>query len=146
MGSANGTTMSVHLNFKGNCKEAFAFYQKVFGTGAPFQMTYKDAPHGMPVPPEMGDKVMHASIPLGEGRLMGCDVPEGRSTPLGGFQVCVESKDAAEVRRIYDALQEGGSVQMPLDKTFWSPLFGMCTDRFGVAWMVSVPNDPMPAQ
>ena len=65
------------------------------------------------------------------------------SKPLGGFQVCVENKDEAEVRRIYDALKEGGSVQMPLSPTFWSPLFGMCTDKFGVGWMVGMPG---PAQ
>ena len=137
--------MSVHLNFNGNCNEAFALYQKVFGTDKPFVMTYSQAPQAAPVPPDWGDKVMHTSIPLGEARLMGCDAPAGRSTPMGGFQVCVESKDQAEVRRIYEALKEGGNVVMPLDKTFWSPLFGMCTDKFGVNWMVSVPGDPMQA-
>jgi PhnB protein len=132
--------MSVHLNFGGNCKEAFALYQKVFGTAPPFVMTYGEAPHGMPVPAEWGDKVMHTSIPLGEGQLMGCDAPPDRSKPLGGFQVCVESEDEAEVKRTFNALSEGGSVQMPLSPTFWSPLFGMCTDKFGVGWMVSVPG------
>ncbi|HEX4154199.1 MAG TPA: VOC family protein [Acidobacteriaceae bacterium] len=135
--------MSVHLNFGGNCKEAFAFYQKVFGTAAPFSMTYSQAPHGMPVAPDWGDKVMHTSIPLGGGLLMGCDAPPDRSKPLGGFQVSVEPSDEKEVTRIFEALSHGGSVQMPLTKTFWSPLFGMCTDRFGVGWMVGVPGEPM---
>jgi PhnB protein len=81
---------------------------------------------------------MHASISLGDGTLMGCDAPQGSSTPMGGFQISVQSKDSAEVKRIYEALAEGGSVQMPLTKTFWSPLFGMCTDKFGVAWMVGM--------
>jgi PhnB protein len=106
--------MSVHLNFQGNCAEAFAFYAKVFKVDNPFQTTYGDAPGGAPVPPDWKDKVMHASIPLGDGRLMGCDAPPGRATPLGGFQVCTESKDEAEVKRIYEALKEGGSVQMAL--------------------------------
>ena len=79
---------------------------------------------------------------MGDGMLMGCDAPPERSTPLGGFQVAVSSKDESEVKRIYESLLEGGSVQMPLMKTFWSPLFGMCTDKFGVAWMVSVPGEP----
>ena len=83
---------------------------------------------------------MHASVPVGDGLLMGCDAPPGKSTPLGGFQVCVETKDEAEVRRIYDALKENGNIQMPLAPTFWSPLFGMCTDKFGVGWMVSMPG------
>jgi PhnB protein len=133
--------MSVHLNFGGNCAEAFAFYQKVFKADIPFSMTYGQAPQGAPVPPDWGDKVMHTSIPLGEGMLMGCDAPPNRSKPIGGFQISVESKDQAEVKRIFDVLAEGGSVQMPLDKTFWSPLFGMCTDKFGVAWMVGAPGE-----
>lgn len=132
--------MSVHLNFNGNCGEAFSFYQKVFKTPTPFLMTYGQAPAGAPVPADWKDKVMHTSIPLGDGRLMGCDAPPDRSKPAGGFQVCVESTDEAEVRRIYEALRDGGSEQMPIQKTFWSPLFGMCTDRFGVAWMVGIPG------
>ena len=132
--------MNVHLNFRGNCAEAFAFYTKVFKAANPFQVTYGDAPTGSPVPPDWSGKVMHASIPVGEGLLMGCDAPPDKSTPLGGFQVSVETKDEAEVRRIYEALSQGGSVQMPIAPTFWSPLFGMCTDKFGVAWMVGMPG------
>ena len=132
--------MNVHLNFTGNCAEAFAFYAKVFKADNPFQITYGDAPQGSPVPPDWGGKVMHTSVPVGDALLMGCDAPPGKSTPLGGFQVCTESKDEAEVKRIYEALKEGGSVQMPLAPTFWSPLFGMCTDKFGVAWMVGMPG------
>ena len=132
--------MSVHLNFQGNCAEAFALYTKVFKAANPFQITYGDAPKGSPVPPDWSGKVMHASIPVGEGLLMGCDAPPDKSTPLGGFQVSVETKDEAEVRRIYEALSQGGSMQMPLAPTFWSPLFGMCTDKFGVAWMVGMPG------
>ncbi len=133
--------MNLHLNFGGNCKEAFALYQKVFKTAPPFLMTYGQAPHDMPIPPEWKDRVMHTSIPLGSGLLMGCDAPPDRSKPIGGFQVSVETSDQAEVKRIFDALQEGGSVEMPLSKTFWSPLFGMCTDKFGVSWMVGAPGE-----
>jgi PhnB protein len=132
--------LNVHLNFNGNCRDAFALYQKVFKGPTPFVMTYGEAPAGAPVPAGWADKVMHTSIPLGEGRLMGCDAPPERSRPLGGFQVSVESADQGEIKRIFDGLAEGGSIQMPLEKTFWSPLFGMCTDKFGVAWMISVPG------
>ncbi len=132
--------MSVHLNFQGNCAEAFTFYSQVFKTNDLFQMKYGDAPEAAPVPADWKDKVMHAAIPISDGHLMGCDAPPGKSTSLGGFQVCVETKDEAEIKRIYDALKDGGSVQMPLAPTFWSPLFGMCTDKFGVAWMVSAPG------
>jgi len=74
---------------------------------------------------------------------MGCDAPPGRAQALGGFQISVSMPDEAEVKRIYAALSEGGSVQMPLAPTFWSPLFGMCTDKFGVGWMVSIPGPQM---
>ena len=132
--------LSVHLNFQGNCAEAFAFYQSVFGDKGAFLMKYSDAPAGAPVEPDWAEKVMHTSLPLGDGMLMGCDAPAGRSKPMGGFQVSVSMQDAAEVKRIYEALAAGGSVEMPLAPTFWSPAFGMCTDKFGVGWMVSVPG------
>jgi PhnB protein len=132
--------MSVHLNFEGNCAKAFEFYKNVFGAKDVFTMQYSDAPGGAPVQLDWNDKIMHTSIPLGDGQLMGCDAPQGRSTPVGGFQISVQSKDEAEVKRVYEALKESGSVQMPMAPTFWSPLFGMCTDKFGVAWMVGVPG------
>ncbi len=130
--------MNVHLNFPGNCAEAFQFYQKVFEAKDAFVMKYGEAPPGSPTPPDWKDKIMHTSIPIEGALLMGCDAPPGSSTPIGGFQVCIESNKEAEVKRIYQALEQGGTVQMPLAPTFWSPLFGMCTDRFGVAWMVSL--------
>jgi PhnB protein len=137
--------MSVHLNFNGNCRDAFALYQKVFGTKSQMLMTYGEAPAGAPVPPDWKDKVIHTSLPLGGGMLMGCDAPPDRSKPLGGFQVSVESTDQAELKRIFDGLSDGGSIQMPMAKTFWSPLFGMCTDKFGVGWMVGAPGEQPPA-
>jgi PhnB protein len=137
--------MSVHLNFNGNCRDAFALYQKVFGTKSQMLMTYGEAPAGAPVPPDWKDKVIHTSLPLGGGMLMGCDAPPDRSRPLGGFQVSVESTDQAELKRIFDGLSDGGSIQMPMAKTFWSPLFGMCTDKFGVGWMVGAPGEQPPA-
>jgi PhnB protein len=137
--------MSVHLNFNGNCRDAFALYQKVFGTKSQMLMTYGEAPAGAPVPPDWKDKVIHTSLPLGGGMLMGCDAPPDRSKPLGGFQVSVESTDQAELKRIFDGLSDGGTIQMPMAKTFWSPLFGMCTDKFGVGWMVGAPGEQPPA-
>jgi len=132
--------LSIHLNFQGNCAEAFAFYKSVFGDNGAFLMKYSDAPAGAPVEPDWMDKVMHTALPLGDGMLMGCDAVPGSSKPIGGFQVSVSMTDAAEVKRIYEALAAGGSVEMPLAPTFWSPAFGMCTDKFGVGWMVSVPG------
>jgi PhnB protein len=129
----------LHLVFSGKCREAFAFYEKTFNTRVQFCMTFGDAPAGAPVPPGSNDLVMHMAMPLGGSLLMGCDTPPDRQATIGGFQISVSDANANEVERIFDELKAGGSVQMPLGETFWSPLFGMCTDKFGVGWMVSVP-------
>jgi PhnB protein len=134
---------NLHLVFDGQCSEAFAFYENAFKGKIQMCMKYGEAPGQTTVPAEMKDKVMHMSMPLGSLLLMGCDAPADKRSPLGGFQVSVSMTDEAEVKRIYAALSEGGSVQMPLIPTFWSPLFGMCTDKFGVAWMVSIPGPQM---
>jgi len=133
---------NVHLGFQGNCDQAFSFYEKVFGTKRQMTMKYSDAPAGTPVPPDTKDLIMHTSLPVGSITLMGADAPPGRGTPMGGFQISIEDQDQATVKRLFEALSEGGNVYMKLEKTFWSPLFGMCTDKFGVGWMVSVPGQP----
>ena len=131
---------NVHLGFQGNCDQAFSFYEKVFGTKRLMTMKYEDAPAGTPIPPEAKGLVMHTSMPVGSITLMGADAPPGKGAQFGGFQISIDDPDQATVKRIFDALSEGGNVFMPLAPTFWSPLFGMCTDKFGVGWMVSVPG------
>jgi len=133
----------LHLVFSGKCRDAFAFYEKTFNTKVQFTMTFGEAPEGSPVPPDSKDLILHTSMPLGSITLMGCDAPKGREAALGGFQISVSDANPDEVGRLFDELKAGGSVQMPLGKTFWSPLFGMCTDKFGVGWMVSVPGPQM---
>ena len=133
----------LHLVFSGKCREAFAFYEKAFNSKIQMCMTFGDAPEGTPVPPEAKDKVMHMSMPLGSMLLMGCDDPRDPNAGPKSIQISVSEETTDEVERIFDELKEGGSVQMPLGKTFWSPLFGMCTDKFGVGWMVSVPGPQM---
>jgi PhnB protein len=129
--------LNVQLNFQGDCAAAFACYRAVFRAEGGVTMLWSEAPGGSPVPAEWAGKVMHASLPLGEGLLMGSDVPVGSTTALGGFHVAVQVESAVEVTRIFSALMDGGSVQMALTSTFWSPLVGTGTDRFGVGWMIS---------
>jgi PhnB protein len=133
----------LHLVFSGKCREAFAFYEKTFNTKVQFTMTFGEAPEGSPVPPDGKDLILHTSMPLGSITLMGCDAPKGREATLGGFQISVADSNPDEIERLFDELKAGGSVQMPLGQTFWSPLFGMCTDKFGVGWMVSIPGPQM---
>jgi PhnB protein len=134
---------NLHLAFNGNCREAFAFYSETFASPIVMTMTYADAPAGSPVPTDSKDLVMHTSLNVGSILLMGADNPPGRGQPLGGFQISLETPDEAEVNRLFAALSAGGSVTMPLMPTFWTPLFGMCIDKFGVGWMVSIPGPQM---
>lgn len=140
---------NLHLGFQGNCDEAFSFYEKVFGTKRLMTMRWGevpegpgDPPEGAPIPPEADNLIMHTALPVGSITLMGADAPPGRGKPFGGFNVSIDDPDETTVKRLFDALSEGGSVMMPLQKTFWAPLFGMCTDKFGVSWMLSVPGQP----
>ena len=131
---------NVHLGFTGNCDSAFAFYETVFGSKRLMTMKYGEAPAGVPCPEGARDLVLHTALQVGSITLMGADAPPGRGKPFGGFQISLEDADEAKVKHLFTLLSEGGSVMMPLAPTFWSPLFGMCTDRFGVSWMVGVPG------
>ena len=94
-------------------------------------------PHGM-LAPGLENKVMHASIRIGDAVIMASDGMAAGETSFKGFSLSIDAPDAAGVVRLFTALAEGGSVTMPAGKTFWSPWFGMVTDRFGVGWMVGV--------
>jgi len=133
-------TTNLHLVFPGTCDEAFTFYEKTLGAKRTFSMTFGEAPEGSPVPDSANDLIMHTAMPLGSITLMGCDAPPGREQVLGGFQIALNVTDESEVKRIFAELSSGGSIEMPLAPTFWSPLFGMMTDKFGVGWMIGIPG------
>lgn len=135
---------NLHLVFPGTCDAAFSLYEKVFGTKRGFSMKFGDAPPPTPVPEGAADLVMHTSMPLGSFTLMGCDAPpSGPQSPLGGFQIALDMPEEAEVKRLFAELSEGGTVMMPPAPTFWTPMFSMFTDKFGVGWMISVPGPHM---
>ena len=128
-----------YLFFDGSCEQALQFYQRALGAQVETMMRYKDNPEPAPpgmVPPGYGDKVMHASVRIGDSVVMAADDCTGGSPKPQGYALSLSGGDAAEARRHFDALAEGGQVTMPLGKTFWSPAFGMLRDRFGVHWMV----------
>ena len=131
---------NLHLEFTGTCDAAFTFYETVFGTKRPMTMTWGEAPGGSPVSEESKDLVMHTALQVGSMILMGADAPAGRGRAMGGCSISLDDPDEAEVRRLFAVLSEGGSVMMPLQATFWTSLFGICTDKFGVSWMLSVPG------
>ncbi len=138
------TTVNVYLTFEGNCEEAFNFYRSVFGGKFSDVNRFKEMPpqEGQPpMPPEMGEKIMHISFPISkETQLMGSDTGgewANNITVGNNFTISVNSDDKNETKRIFDALSAGGNITMPFDKTFWGAWFGMCTDKFGINWMVN---------
>jgi len=130
-----------YLFFNGRCEEALDFYRRALGAEVQMLMRYRESPDPPPpgmVPPGAENNVMHASLPIGESVVMASDDCRADAPPPAGFSLSISAADADEARRCFDALADGGSVQMPLGRTFWSPCFGMLTDRFGVGWMVTV--------
>ena len=128
-----------YLAFAGNCREAFTRYQQIFG-GELVLLTMADTPAEAGGPPEgaAADAIMHAALTNGDNLLMGADDPSGGfNGNVSGMCVNWSTADTGEAKRVFDALAEGGQMQMPLGETFFSPAFGMCTDRFGTPWMIS---------
>src|SRR5918992_3206439 len=129
-----------YLFFNGCCEEAIEFYKNALNAEVSMTMRYKESPEPPPpgmVPAGWDNKIMHASLRIGDANLMASDgCTEGGN--FQGFSLSLTAADEADARRKFDALSQGGQVQMLLGKTFWSPCFGMLTDRFGVGWMVSV--------
>jgi PhnB protein len=126
-----------YLFFSGNCREAFTRYQEIFG-GELFLMPMSEVPDGTEVPPGQADMIIHGALTLPDGGLlMASDDPTGDGGPVKGISVSYTSKDAGETKRVFDALAEGGQVTQEPTETFFSPMFGMCVDKFGVPWMVN---------
>jgi len=130
-----------YLNFPGTCAEAFKFYAETLGGEITFMQTHGESPMKDMVGPEWQDKVMHATLQTGDNTIMGSDAPLHMQAKPAGFMVAVNPTDADHARRIFAAFAEGGEVKMDLQETFWTPLFGMVTDRFGTPWMISLEAD-----
>jgi PhnB protein len=140
MASAN-----IYLTFNGNCEEAFNFYKSVFGGEFAYIGRFKEMPAGEhPMPAEDADKLMHVSLPLGNGTvLMGSDTGSEWAAHFkqgNNFSISVNTSSKEEADKLFNGLSAGGQVTMPLAKTFWSEYFGMCTDKFGINWMVAFDN------
>lgn len=133
--------MIAYLSFDGRCDEALDFYAAALGGRKTMRSTYGEAPPSPGMPPTPADwkgRIMHARIEARGLTLMGSDMPPGMPFEgYKGFSLTVSVHDKAEGERLFQALSEGGRVTMPYGATFWSPGFGMLTDRFGVPWMVN---------
>ena len=133
--------VQTYLFFDGRTEEAIEFYKRTLGAKVDMLMRFSESPDPPPpgmVPPGSENKVMHSSFHIGDTEVMASDGNCSGKTSFQGFSLSVSAADEAEANRTFNALADGGQVQMPLGKTFFSPCFGMVADRFGVGWMVIV--------
>ncbi len=136
-------SISLHLTFDGTCKEAFDHYVRTLGGTVTFMATYGESPMADQVPEVWQTRIMHATMNLhGEMTLMGSDaLPDHYETPRG-CSVVLSVEDTESAGRAFEALADGGIILMPLAATFWSPAFGVVTDRFGVTWEINCEQEP----
>ncbi len=128
-----------YLFFDGRCEEAIAFYRTALGAEVEMLMRFKDSPEPPPegmLPPGSADKVMHAALKIGDTTVMASDGRCGGAPSFQGVSLTLDAADDAQARQLFDALSDGGQVQMPLTNTFFASSFGMVADRFGVSWMI----------
>jgi PhnB protein len=129
--------LSPYLTFNGQCAAAFRFYEQCLGGTIVMMQTHGESPMKDQVPAEWRDKVLHARLVVDNRVLMGCDAPPEHYAPPQGIHVSIGVTAPADAERIFNALADQGKVEMPFQKTFWSPGFGMVVDRFGIPWMVN---------
>ena len=133
-------SVNAYINFDGNCAQAFDFYKSVFGGEFQARMKFGEAP-GMDEPPELKDKILHVALPIGKNTvLMGSDWSTAQFGPMvrgNSFSLSVQAETQAEADKSFNALSAGGKVTMPIGLAFWGDYFGMCTDKFGINWMVN---------
>lgn len=136
-------SINAYVNFDGNCAQAFDFYKSVFGGEFQARMTFGEAP-GMDSPPEQKGKLMHVALPIGKHTvLMGSDWSTQMFGPMirgNSFSLSIQAEERSEADKVFQGLSAGGKVTMPMSEAFWGAYFGMCTDRFGINWMVNCEN------
>ena len=131
-----------YLSFEGRCEEALEFYRNAIGAEVTTLLRYNDSPDpGMSAPASL-DKVMHATLRIGESNVFASDGGCGGKPNFQGIWLALTAPDEADAQRLFEALAEAGQVQLPLTKTFFSPRFGIVTDRFGVSWMIQSAPSP----
>jgi PhnB protein len=132
-----------YLWFNGTCAEAFRFYEEALGGQIIDMLPHRGTPMSADVPADWQDKIMHAMMNIGDSVLMASDVPPAHYKPAQGLSVSLHVKTADEAERVFKALAAGGTVTMPMEKTFWADRFGMLVDRFGTPWMINCDAAPV---
>jgi PhnB protein len=129
--------ISPHLCFDGQCREAMQLYQKILGGTLQTMLTYGETPMASSMGPQWHDRIVHAALILEEIELTGVDMMPGTYQIPQGFFVTLTVDGIARAEQIFRALGQGGTIKLPLEKTFWSPGFGVLTDRFGIPWEIN---------
>ena len=132
-------TLSVHLTFEDNCREAFEFYSSVFGSEFSLVSTYREGPKDLGVPEEELDRVMHVSLPIGSSVLLGgdaCSALEPRPVMGNNLSISFAAENKQRADEVFAKLSDGGMVRTPMRRMFWGAYYGDCVDRFGISWQV----------
>jgi PhnB protein len=130
-----------YLIFNGRCEEAVEFYRKALGAEVVMLLRFKESPDQSMVAPGSENKIMHSTLSIGNTIVLASDGHCTGQQAFAGFSLSLTVKTEADADRFFAALADGGQIQMPLTKTFFSPRFGMVTDRFGISWMVIIPQE-----
>ena len=126
-----------YLNFNGNCREVLEFYRSVFGGEYMIMQTFGDGPDDMGIAESDKDKIMHATLMIGDGVIMASDMPSGFGPPPvvgNNFSLTYPTQNKEETDELFGKMSEGGTVTMPVQEMFWGSYFGSCTDKFGINW------------
>ncbi len=134
--------LTTYLNFSGDCRAAFEFYEKCLGGKLSAMMTNGDSPMAGQMPAEWKDKILHTHLLVGNEALMGSDAPPDQYDTPQGFSVAIGLTDPKEAERVFNALVAGGKVRVPLQETFWALRFGELVDKFGISWMGNCGQPP----
>ena len=125
------------LSFNGNCEAAFQFYERCLDAKIMFMLTWGSSPMSADAPTGFAEKILHGRITVGGTEIVGVDVPPQQYQRPAGFSVLLNLDDPAGAERIFNALAENGTVQLPLQKTFWAERFGVLVDQFGIPWEIN---------
>ena len=129
--------MNPYINLNGNCAEALQFYERTIGAKTMFKMTYAESPMADQTPPDWKNKIMHASVTIGDQVLMASDGQPNKPSEIKGCSLSLSTSDPVEAERIFKALSEKGTIHMPLQETFWALRYGMLVDRFATPWLIN---------
>jgi PhnB protein len=138
-------TPHIYLSFNGQCEAAFKFYEQRLGGKIVGMFTWGTSPDAAQAPAGWDSKIAHASIEIGGVTIMGADMPAVRYEPPKGFQILLAVDEPAAADRAFEALAENGTIQMPMQQTYWSARFGAVTDRFGIPWSINCEQRPASA-